>query len=178
MKGHINGTPVHSMLVDSGAIVNLMPYPLYMKLGGTNEELIKTNMTISIVGGGAPILARGVANMELTIGSKTLATAFFVADVQGSYNLIFGRDWIHTNHRVPSSLHQFLIQWVGDAVEVVHSDSSAGVGTADAPTLGGHDAIACLSDRDLSSFEFISVTRQGFVHVSLKLIDNRFNIIM
>ena len=48
----------------------------------------------------------------------------------------------------------------------------------DAPTLGGHDAIACLSGRDLSSFEFISVTRQGFVPVSLKPIDNWLNIIM
>ena len=80
------------MLVDSGAIVNLMPYPLYKKLGGTDEELIKTNMMISGVGGGVPILARGVANMELTIGSKTLAMAFYVADVQGSYNLILGSD--------------------------------------------------------------------------------------
>ena len=26
VKGHVNGTPVHNMLVDSGAIVNLMPY--------------------------------------------------------------------------------------------------------------------------------------------------------
>ena len=178
MKGHINGTPVHSMLVDSGAIVNLMPYPLYKKLGGTDEELIKTNMTISDVGGGAPIPARGVANMELTIGSKTLATAFFIADVQGSYNLILGRDSIHANRCVPSSLHQFLIQWVGDAVEVVHSDSSADVAAVDAPTLRGHDAIACLSSRDLSSFEFISVARQGFVPMSLKLIDNWLNIIM
>ena len=92
VKGHINGTPVHSMLVDSGAIVNLMPYPLYKKLGGTDEELIKTNMMINGVGGGAPIPARGVASMELTIGSKTLATTFFVADMQGSYNLILGRD--------------------------------------------------------------------------------------
>ena len=90
VKGHINGTPVHSMLVDSGAIVNLMPYPLYKKLGGTDEELIKTNTMISGVGGGVPILARGVANMELTIGSKTLAMTFFIADVQGSNNLILG----------------------------------------------------------------------------------------
>ena len=93
------------MLVDSGAIVNLMPYPLYKKLGGTDEELIKTNMTISGVGGGAPIPAKGVANMELTIGSKTLATTFFIADVQGSYNLILGRGWIRANRCVPSSLH-------------------------------------------------------------------------
>jgi hypothetical protein len=46
------------MLVDSGAIVNVMSYPLYKKLGG-----IKTNMTIIGVGGGTPILARGIANM-------------------------------------------------------------------------------------------------------------------
>ena len=115
------------MLVDSGAIVNLMPYSLYKKLGGTDEELIKTNMTISGVGGGAPIHGKGVANMELTIGSKTLATTFFIANVQGSYNLILGHDWIHANRCVPSSLHQFLIEWVGDAIEVVHSDSSADV---------------------------------------------------
>jgi hypothetical protein len=178
IKGHINGAPVHGMLVDSGAIVNVMPYPLYKKLGGTDDELVKTNMTITSVGGGTPIPTRGIANMELTVGSKTLATAFFVADVQGSYNLILGRDWIHANCCVPSSLHEFLIQWVGDAVEIVHSDSSADVATADAPVLGGHDAFGCLSGKDLSGYEFISATRQGFVPVSLKPIDNRFNIIM
>ena len=93
------------MLVDSGAIVNLMPYLLYKKVGGTDDELIKTNMTISGVGGGDPILAKGVASMELTIRSKTLATAFFITEVQGSYNLILGCDWVHANWCVPSSLH-------------------------------------------------------------------------
>jgi len=72
------------MLVDSGAIVNLMPYSLFKKLGCKDEELIRTNMTITGVGGGAPIPSRGIANVELTVGSKTLATAFFVADVEGS----------------------------------------------------------------------------------------------
>jgi hypothetical protein len=63
IKGHINGASVHGMLVDSEAIVNVMPYPLYKKLGGTDDELVKTNMTITGVGGGTPILARGIANM-------------------------------------------------------------------------------------------------------------------
>jgi hypothetical protein len=50
---------------------------------------------------------------------------------------------------------------------------------SDAPKLGGHGVIGCLSGRDLSSYEFITVTRQGgFIPVSLKLIDNRLNIIM
>jgi hypothetical protein len=51
MKGHINGKPISQMLVDGGAIVNLMPYSLFKKLGGSDEELIKTNMTVSGVGG-------------------------------------------------------------------------------------------------------------------------------
>jgi len=109
-------------------------------------------MMINEVGGGDPIPAKGVASMEVTIGSKTLATAFFIAEVQGSYNLILGCDSIHANRCVPSCFHQFLIQWVGDNVEVVHADSSAYVATADAPSLGGHDGIACLSGRDLSDF--------------------------
>jgi len=37
VRGHINGKPVSRMLVDSGAIMNLMPYSLYKKLSGTDE---------------------------------------------------------------------------------------------------------------------------------------------
>jgi hypothetical protein len=92
MKGHINGKPISQMLVDGGAIVNLIPYSLFKKLGGSDEELIKTNMTVSGVGGGEPMGAKGVISMELTIGSKTLATAFFVAETQGNFSLILGRD--------------------------------------------------------------------------------------
>ena len=95
MRDHINERPISRMLVDGGAIVNLMPYSLYKKFGGTDEELIKMNMTVSGVGGGDPIGAKGVASMELTVGSKTLATAFFISEVQGNFSLILGRDWIH-----------------------------------------------------------------------------------
>ena len=60
MRGHINGKPVTRMLVDGGAIVNLMPYSLYKKLGGQDEDLIKTNMTVSGGGGSEPLSAKGV----------------------------------------------------------------------------------------------------------------------
>jgi hypothetical protein len=42
----------------------------------------------------------------------------------------------------------------------------------------GHNAFGCLSGKGLSGYEFISVTRQGFVPISLKPIDNRLNIII
>jgi hypothetical protein len=53
--------------------------------------------------------AWGVISMELTVGSKLLATAFFVIEVQGNYSVILGHDWIHANRCIPSTLHQFLI---------------------------------------------------------------------
>ena len=109
MRGHINGRPISRMLVDGGAIVNLMPYSLYKKLGGTDEELIKMNVMVSGIGGGDPIGASGVSSMKLTIGSKMIEIAFFVSEVQGNFNLILGCDWIYANQSVPSSLHHFLI---------------------------------------------------------------------
>jgi hypothetical protein len=60
MKGHINGKPISRMLVDGGAIDNLMLYSLFKNLGGLDDELIKTNMTVSGVGGGEPMGAKGV----------------------------------------------------------------------------------------------------------------------
>jgi hypothetical protein len=49
--------------------------------------------------------ACGVISMELTGGSKSLATMFFIVEVQGNYSIILHRDWIHTNHYIPSTLH-------------------------------------------------------------------------
>jgi hypothetical protein len=155
VKGYINGKLVNNMFVDSGASVNLMPYSLYKKLGGSNEELIKTKRTVKCIGSRKPIPARGLPLMKLTIGSKTLATVFFIAaEVQGSYSLILGREWIHGNTCVPSSLHRFLIQWVDDEVKIVHADSSA-YAMANASLLGGHDDMICLSGRKVSGFESI-----------------------
>jgi hypothetical protein len=70
--------------------------------------------------------------MELTMGSKSLTTAFFIVKVQGNYSVILGHDWIYTNHCVPSTLHQFLIQWIDDEIEVVHGDASGYIALANA----------------------------------------------
>jgi hypothetical protein len=54
--------------------------------------------------------------------------------MQGNYSIVLGRDWIHANRCIPSTLHQFLIQWIDDAVEVIHTDASAYIALADATT--------------------------------------------
>ena len=172
MRGHLNGKPISRMLVDGGAIVNLMPYSLYKKLGGRDEDLIKTNMMVSGVGGGDPIGAKGVVSMEMTVGSKTLATTFFVSEVQDNFSLILGCDWIHANQCVPSTLHQFLIQWIGDEVEIVPGNTSFFVAIADSNSVGANDNVKCLSALDLSDYELISCTKKGFIPATLKPMEN------
>jgi hypothetical protein len=162
------------MLVDGGAIINLMPYSFFKKMGKSDEELIKTNMMINGVGGGDPIRAKGVASMELTVGSKILATTFFITEVQGNYSVILGRDWIHDNCCIPFTLHQFLIQWVGDDIEVVHADTSACIAMADS-SIWTYEDVKCLSGLDLSDYIFVSVSKDGFVPVHIKPVKNRLN---
>jgi hypothetical protein len=130
--------------LSASTVVNLVPYSLYKKLGKQDDELVKTNMTLSGVGTDSSIKAKGVTSVELTIGTKILAVAFFVADVEGNYSLILGRDWIHATQCVPSTLHQMLLQWVGDDVEQVHVDASACIAVADAPVLWTYETATCL----------------------------------
>jgi hypothetical protein len=79
------------MLIDGSAAVNLMSYSIFKKLGRKDDELMKTNLMLNGVGDN-PIEARGVVFMELTVGSKSFATAFFVIKVQGNYSVILDRD--------------------------------------------------------------------------------------
>jgi hypothetical protein len=174
IRGHFDGTPISQMLVDGGAITNLMPYSFFKKMGKSDEELIKTNMTINDASGGDPIGAKGVASMELTMGSKTLATAFFIAEVQGNYSVILGRDWIHANYCIPSTLHQFLIQWVDDDIEFVHVDTSTCVAMADS-SIWIHEDAKCLSGLDLSDYDFLSVSKDDFVPIHVKPVENQLN---
>lgn len=83
-----------------------------------------------------------------------------------------------TNCCAPSNLHQFHVQWVDDEVDIIHANSSACITTANAPSHGRRDGIACLLGCDLADFEFKSVIRDGFVPVFFKPIDNQLNITM
>jgi hypothetical protein len=152
-----------------------MPYSLYRKLGKHDDELVKTNLTLSGVGTDRLIKAKGITSVELTIGTKTLAAAFFIANVEGNFSLILGRDWIHANECVPSTLHQMLLQWVGDDVEQVHADASACIAMADAPILWTYEIATCLIRVDFSDYQFISIDKNGFIPVMLEPMENRLN---
>jgi hypothetical protein len=145
VNGYVNGKPMSKMMVDGGAVVNLMPYATFRKLGRNAEDLIKTNMVLKDFGGN-PSETKGVLNVELTVGSKTIPTTFFVIDGKGSYSLLLGRDWIHANCCIPSTMHQCLIQWQGDKIEIVPADRSVNVASADL-ALWEMDGLDCLSGK-------------------------------
>jgi hypothetical protein len=129
LKGYINGHSVNKILVDTGAAVNIMPYSVLHRLGHSAEDLIKTNVTFSDFNGQASE-AQGVLNMDLTMGSKTVPTSFFIVSSKSTHTVLLGRDWIHANCYIPSMMHQCLIQWDGDEVEVVHADDSIEISLA------------------------------------------------
>ena len=53
MKGFVNGKPMTKMLVDGGAVVNLMHYTTFHKLGKGLEDLLEMDMMLKDFDGNA-----------------------------------------------------------------------------------------------------------------------------
>jgi len=137
VKGRVDGQPMTKILIDGGAAMNIMPYAVYRKLGKGDQDLTKTDMMLKdFEGNVSPV--KGAICVELTIGSKTLLTTFFVISGKGAYNLLLGRDWIYANCCILSTMHQ----WVGDKIEIVPGDSSYVIASAEADT---YERTRCIS---------------------------------
>jgi hypothetical protein len=104
VKGYLQGWLVQQKMINGGAGVNVMPLSMFEKMGYREGELLGTNTSLSAFIGEVTD-KKGILSAELMIGSKTMATTFFVVSVNGRYKLLFGRDWIHSNGCVPSTLH-------------------------------------------------------------------------
>lgn len=94
-------------MIDGRAMVNAMPTSFFKKLGKSEDKLKPTNtiMTDFTMSGQQ---ARGVLITEITVGSTNCIFFFVVA--YSHYNLLLGRDWIHANECVLSTLHGKLFQ--------------------------------------------------------------------
>jgi hypothetical protein len=93
---------------------------------------------------------------------------FFVVDVKGCYNMLLGWDWIHANECVPSTLHQCVIQWISDEVEVVQADEKVCVAMAKSLVDIPGRKMECLSGKDLMGYDYISIGKDGFVSISVE----------
>jgi hypothetical protein len=163
---HLDGTPIRHMLVDGGASVNILPLSLFKKLGHIKSDLKHTNLSLSGFAGD-PTEAKGIICKELTIGSKTVPTTFFMVDVKGHYNMLLGRDWIHVNECVTSTLHQCMIQWVDDEVEVVQANEDVCIAMTESQVDIQGGKMKCLISRDLLGYDYVSVDKDEFVLISV-----------
>jgi hypothetical protein len=165
--GHLDGMPVEHMLMDGGASVNILPLSLFKKLDHVESDLKRTNLSLGDFAGD-PTEAKGIICKELTVGSKIVPTAFFVVDIKGRYNVLLRQDWIHTIECVLSTLHQCVIQWIGDDVELVQAneDVCIAVTVFHVNIQGGK--MKCLTGRDLTGYDYVSVSKDGFVPISVK----------
>jgi hypothetical protein len=84
IRGHLQGQLVHCLMVDGGVGVNIMPLLTFEKMGYHEDDLMKTNTILSALTG-ETTEAKGVMSAELRMGSKTLATIFFVVNVSRRY---------------------------------------------------------------------------------------------
>jgi hypothetical protein len=167
IQGHIDGTSVGHMLVDGGVSINILPLSLFKKLGHIEGDLKRANLSLSGFAGD-PTDAKGIICKELTVGSKIVPTSFFVVDVRGCYNVLLRQDWIHANEYVPSTLHQCVIQWIGDEVEVVQADEDMCIAVTESHVDIQGRKRKCLTGRDLMGYDYVSVGKDGFVSISVK----------
>ncbi len=82
---------VGRVMVDGGAMVNVMATAFLKRIDKSEMELKTTYKTMTNFTGGGQA-AREVLTTEITVGSKTLRTAFFIVDSAIHYNLLLGRD--------------------------------------------------------------------------------------
>jgi hypothetical protein len=148
IRGHLDGTPVTHMLLNGGSSVNILSLSLLKKLSHIEGDLKRTNLSLSGFAGD-PTEAKGIVCKELMVGSKTMPTTFFVVDVKGCYNVLLRQDWIHANERVPSTLHQCIIQWIDDEVEVVQADEDGCITVTKSQVDIQGGKMKCLTNRDL-----------------------------
>jgi hypothetical protein len=86
VKGYVEGKLLQWIMVDGGVGVNVMSVTTFDRLGFMESELMKTNTSLSAFIGDVT-KAKGVMSVKPMIGSKTMATAFFMVGVKGCYNL-------------------------------------------------------------------------------------------
>ncbi|WJX26319.1 hypothetical protein P8452_15257 [Trifolium repens] len=171
IKAKVNDVGVNKILVDGGAVVNIMPHFMLKKLGLFDTDLHPHNVVLANYEGKTGH-SLGAIQLEVCVGSTIRKTLFMVIAARPNYNLLLGREWIHGVGAVPSSLHQRLILWRDDGlVENVEADQSAYLADSSTVTIQNFDKnlanIAPCGEQD-AAFNPNMVNPDGVCH-SIKL---------
>lgn len=118
LRAHVNGKPLDKVLVDNSSTINVIPLRVLLSLGKTKDDIISTNLVVT-TGTGDTARTLGAIQLQITVGSKTSVVPFFKINSTASDKLFLGKDWIHTNICVSSTLYQFRLFLNKDKVKMV-----------------------------------------------------------
>ncbi|CAJ2662571.1 unnamed protein product [Trifolium pratense] len=171
IRAKVNNVGINKVLVDGGAVVNIMPHFMLKKLGLYDTDLHSHNVVLANYEGKTGH-SLGAVQLEVCVGSTVRKTLFMVIAAKPNYNLLLGREWIHGVGAVPSTMHQRLIIWREDGlVENVEADQSAYVSETGTVTLQNFDKnlalIAPCGEQD-AAFDPNEVVSKNVYH-SVKL---------
>jgi hypothetical protein len=115
---------INKVLVDGGAVVNLMPQSLLKRIGKTDKDLKPHNVILSNYEGTTGHFL-GALQVSLTVGTVVRPTLFMVVPSKANFNLLLGREWIHGICVVPSSMHPRILIWRDDGtIENIEVDQN------------------------------------------------------
>jgi hypothetical protein len=103
----INDVGINKVLVDGGALINLLPHSLLKKIGLSESDL-KPHNIVHCNYEGKSGSSFGVIEVDLVVGTVKRPNLFLVVESKANYNLLLGREWIHGVGVVPSTMHQRL----------------------------------------------------------------------
>ncbi|XP_050875637.1 uncharacterized protein LOC127079271 [Lathyrus oleraceus] len=113
----VDNVGINKILVDGGAVVNLMPHFILKKIGKFDTDLKPHNMVFlnyeENIGH-----TLGVIQVDLTVGTITKPTMFMVIASGANYNMLLGHEWTHDTRAIPFSLHQRIFIWRNDGIVV------------------------------------------------------------
>ena len=82
-------------LLDTGAVVNVMPIKTWERMGFTREDLIPTNLQLAAANRGAIYVAGRTPITVLNMGGRDLWISFLVVEnLDDSDQFILGRDFV------------------------------------------------------------------------------------
>ena len=91
IRAHLNGKLVFMVLIDNGSVVNVMPLRMLISMGRSISDMIETEVVVSTFTEEVS-KTLGILPIDITIGSKTALSVFFVIDSTANYNILLRRD--------------------------------------------------------------------------------------
>lgn len=108
IRGKVENIGINKVLVDGGAVVNLMPYFMLKRIGKYDTDTKPHDMVLSNYKGKVGT-TMGVIQVDLIVGTIIRPIMLMVIASKANYNLLLGREWIHGVGAVLSSLRQRIL---------------------------------------------------------------------